>query len=394
MSKRYLLKAVALGAALSLTYCGTEDSVNSAKDETLGDLPTTEISSASEELLPVDLSSSDMSQDTGLAVSSSSIDSSSGEAAFSSSTDLAPASSASLSSSSGDVPVGAVAVSSSAVSSSSVAPSSSSIATSSSSVAPSSSSVAITAFLAGDNYYADGPLATTREESTGPAKLGWLVSPKDLTSDPNKKHPVVIFGPGGGGKPSDIVMILTRLASQGFVVYSEPSTWEGNEMFAAIDWLEKLNNDPNSRYYKKLMLDKIGTAGHSLGGISAEKTAVQDPRVFTAILCNSGAFGHDGMTTTSKPIGIIYGLEGMEKDNAVGDYKNALNKNPRWLGGMVGGGHGSGPWDGAGAVIAWMRWLIGGETHIRDMFIGSNPSNFNYAKGWVIESAGWENFKQ
>jgi hypothetical protein len=247
----------------------------------------------------------------------------------------------------------------------------------------------VTVFLAGDNVNADGPLQTTVEENLGFSGGGHiLVRPKDLTNEPNTKHPVVIWGPGGGTPPGDYLMLLTRMASQGFIVVGIRESSGGSElMSAAIDWLEKQNSDSNSPMYDKLILNRVGVFGHSMGGLSSEATALVDARVTTALLDNSGSFDH-----MKVPTGIIYGEDGMERPNAEGDYNNPGNKGPCWLGMMAGGGHGSGPWDGAGANVAWMRWHIGGENFRKDAFMGQG-GDYNNTGIWTTQFKNWEDWK-
>lgn len=112
----------------------------------------------------------------------------------------------------------------------------------------------------------------------------------------------------------------------------------------------------------------------------------------TALLNNSGAFDHAQLVNMKVPTGIIYGEDGMERPNAEGDYNNAANRGPLWLGMMAKGGHGSGPWDGAGANIAWMRWHIGGELSRKNDFMGQG-GEYNNKGVWTTKFKNWENWK-
>ncbi|MCB9018218.1 MAG: hypothetical protein WCU80_09985 [Paludibacteraceae bacterium] len=264
----------------------------------------------------------------------------------------------------------------------------------------------VTPFLAGTDETKDGPLKTTLDENVaGGANL--LCYPSQLSDDPYKKHPVVIWGPGGGTAPGAYMGVINRMASQGFVVFAtKESPGEGTEMMAAIDWLEQQNNNPNSKFYNKLLLERVGVFGHSMGGLSSEQALIKDKRVVTAVLNNSGAFNHAELTKTTKPAMIVYGEVGMEKPNAQGDYYNTGNKGPLCLVEMTGGkdtgeggwGHGSGPWGGMAASVAWMRWHIGGESFRKKEFIEPNGK---YVNGpivgeqgyWKGEWKNWENWE-
>jgi hypothetical protein len=79
---------------------------------------------------------------------------------------------------------------------------------------------------------ADGPFATTVTQSTGSSRSGWVVRPTNLGAN-GLKHPIFIWGPGAGTGPAEYEFHLRRLASHGFVVYSETSSNSGSEMTAA-----------------------------------------------------------------------------------------------------------------------------------------------------------------
>ncbi len=251
----------------------------------------------------------------------------------------------------------------------------------------------VTVFLAGDDPNSNGPLQTTVEDLDFGGGGHILVRPTDITSEPNTKHPVVIWGPGGGTPPRDYLMLLNRMASQGFVIVGiRESTGDSVLMSAAIDWLEEQDADSNSPMYDRLILDRVGVFGHSMGGLSSEATALADSRVTTALLNNSGAFSHDALVNVTIPTGIIYGETGQERPNAEGDYNNPGNQGPCWLSMMAGGGHGSGPWDGAGANVAWMRWHIGGENSRKDAFLGDG-GEYNDTGIWSTDFKNWDDWK-
>jgi hypothetical protein len=251
----------------------------------------------------------------------------------------------------------------------------------------------VTVLLAGDDVDTNGPLDTTVEDLSFSGGGHILVRPTNITSEPNTKHPVAIWGPGGGTPPRDYLQLLTRMASQGFVIVGiRESTGDSVLMSAAIDWLEEQDADSNSPMYDRLILDRVGVFGHSMGGLSSEATILVDDRVTTALLDNSGSFSHDALVTVTLPVGIIYGEDGQERPNAEGDFNNSGNQGPCWLGMMAGGGHGSGPWDGAGANVAWMRWHIGGENFRKDAFIG-NGGDYNDTGVWKTEFKNWDDWK-
>ncbi len=237
-------------------------------------------------------------------------------------------------------------------------------------------------------------------ENVGPDGGGILAYPKPMSTDPNKKHAVVIWGPGGGEKPGRYMGIISRLASHGFVVFAlSESPGNASKAIAAIDWLEEKNNLDYGVLSGKLDMNNVGCSGHSMGGLESEQTLIKDKRVRTAMLNNSGDLDHIAMTqvATDKTIGIVYGEGGMERPNAEADYNNAGVRAPACLIKMSGGqgsecqqgecgwGHGSGPWGGMAATVAWMRWHLGAEDFRKADFVGTNG---RYIDGEIVGQQG------
>ena len=272
--KSKLLKTMVLASSLAFFNCG-DDAATSAISNYSG-----LSSSSAEEIQPGDDSSSstsdvqggELNQQGGTEISSaaesssvtaqnpeSSADvaaSSSSVAAPSSSADVAPASSSSEakveSSSSEKVP---------AVSSSS----SEKKVESSSSEAPKPSGI----FLADGKEEEKDQMEVNYIEHTGFDGGGILAYPKRLSSD--KKHAVVVWGPGGSTEPGAYGGMIHRLASHGFVVIAlRESPGNASQGKPALDWLEKKNNDPNDPLYQKIDMTKVGCSGHSMGGLQSE----------------------------------------------------------------------------------------------------------------------------
>lgn len=225
-------------------------------------------------------------------------------------------------------------------------------------------------------------------EKVGADGGGILAYPKDMSTDPNVKHAVVIWGPGGGTEPGAYMGMIKRLASHGFVVLAlSSSPGDASKAIAAINWLEEKNNLDYGVLSGKLDMNKVGCSGHSMGGLESEQALIKDKRVIAAMLNNSGDLGHTAMSYVSpeKHIGIVYGEKGMERPNAEADYNNNAVKAPACLIQMTGGpmnseggwGHGSGAWDGVPATVAWMRWHLGGETERKADFVGTSGKYIN-----------------
>ena len=227
---------------------------------------------------------------------------------------------------------------------------------------------------------------------------GVLCYPKRLSND--QKHGVILWGPGGGSNPNDYEGIIRRLASHGFVVVATSESPDGtNRGIPALNWLEKKNTTQGDPLYGKLDMTKVGASGHSMGGLQSEKMLINDKRVVTAVLNNSGAFNHAELANVpqGKTAAIVYGEGGMERPNAEGDYNNNNVRIPACLLKMTGGqgnecqngecgwGHGSGPWGGMAATVAWMRWHLGGEDWRKDDFVGTSGK---YINGAIVGAQG------
>ena len=231
-------------------------------------------------------------------------------------------------------------------------------------------------------------LAVDYIQHTGPDGAGILCYPKQLSSD--KKHGVIVWGPGGGTEPGAYEGMIRRLASHGFVVIAVSSSpGDASKAIAALNWLEKKNKGGDSPLAGKLDMNTVGCSGHSMGGLESEQAIIKDTRVKTAILNNSGDLGHSAMgyVPSGKPIAIVYGNNGMERPNAEADYGNNAVKAPACLIMMDGAdhGHGSGPWDGMAATVAWFRWHLGGESFRKADFVGSSGK---YIDGPIIGKQG------
>ena len=380
--KSKLLKTMVLASSLAFFNCG-EDAVTSAISNYGGAFS----SSSAEEIQPGDASSSSVAE-SQQGQGSAEVSSSSTEVVpvlgSSSSVASNPASSADIAASSSDAaPASSADVAPASSSSEAAKPASSSSekkvessssekkVESSSSEAPKQSGI----FLAEGTEEEKDQLKVKYIEHTGFDGGGILAYPEQLSSD--KKHAVVVWGPGGGTEPGAYGGMIHRLASHGFVVIAlRESPGNASQGKPALDWLEKKNKDPNDPLYNKLDMTKVGCSGHSMGGLESEQMVIQDSRVITAMLNNSGDLGHSAMAQvpTNKTIGIVYGNNGMERPNAEADYNNGGVKAPACLIMMEGAdwGHGSGPWGGMAATVAWMRWHLGGEDFRKADFVGSS----------------------
>ena len=90
----------------------------------------------------------------------------------------------------------------------------------------------------------NGPFQVTIDKNVGPNNKGWIFRPSNLGSLDVKAHPIFLYGPGGGSHPSYYESSMIKVASHGFVIYSEESTASGDEMKRALDWIIQQNSNP------------------------------------------------------------------------------------------------------------------------------------------------------
>jgi len=250
---------------------------------------------------------------------------------------------------------------------------------------------------------ADGTLATHT-----------IFRPKDLSVFGRRaKLPIVAWGNGAcANSPWEHVNFLSEVASHGFLVVAigpmpaegqrggPGGTTKSSEMIDAINWAIAQNSDRTSQYYHKLDITKIAVSGMSCGGLQTLEVA-PDPRVTTAMICNSGILGNPGSGMGGMPnltkdhlaklhAPIIYILGG-EKDiaynNGMDDF-HRINHLPAFAANLnVGhGGTYNRPHGGEFAVVAtaWLQWQLKGDKEAAKMFTGE-PCELANREGWKVE---------
>jgi hypothetical protein len=225
------------------------------------------------------------------------------------------------------------------------------------------------------------------------------------------KLPIIVWGNGAcANSPGGHVNFLSEVASYGFLVVAiGPMPKEGengggktsaSQLIDAVNWAVARNSDETSPYYRKIDVDKIAVSGMSCGGLQALEVAT-DPRVTTAVICNSGIFiepvtGFPGKPNVAKdqlgklhcPILYIMGGESdIAYGNGMDDFKRidhvpafAANLNVGH-GGTYGQPHGG---DFAKVATAWFQWQLKGDKAAAKMFTGE-PCGVAQMPGWVVE---------
>jgi len=241
-----------------------------------------------------------------------------------------------------------------------------------------------------------------------------IFRPSDLSAFGRKKKlPIIAWGNGAcANSPWEHVNFLSEVASHGFLVIAiGPMPAEGQRggaggptksslLLDAINWAMAQNGAKSSPYYGKLDPTKIAVAGMSCGGLQALEVA-PDPRVTTAVICNSGILGNPGAGIGGMPkltkehleklrAPVIYILGG-EKDiaykNGMDDFRR-INHLPVFAANLnVGhGGTYSRPHGGdfAKVATAWFQWQLKGDPQAAAVFKGE-PCGVAKMEGWKVE---------
>ena len=243
-----------------------------------------------------------------------------------------------------------------------------------------------------------------------------IFRPKDLSAFGNKaKLPIIAWGNGAcANSPWEHINFLSEVASHGFLVIAiGPMPKEGergggrstsSQLIDAIDWAIAQNSNKESVLFGKIDVSKISVSGMSCGGLQTLETA-PDPRITTAVVCNSGIIGGGGgmpgMPGLTKDhlaklhtptLYLLGGESDIAYKNGMDDYER-INHVPVFManmdvghGGTYGQPHGG---EFAKVATAWYKWQLKGDKKAREMFYG-NPCGLSKSEVWTVEKKNLE----
>lgn len=227
-----------------------------------------------------------------------------------------------------------------------------------------------------------------------------LFRPDDLEPfGESHKLPIIAWGNGAcANSPWEHVNFLSEVASHGFLVVAiGPMPQEGergmgrstsSQLLDAIDWAISQNKDQRSPLYNKIDTSKIAVSGMSCGGLQTLEFA-PDPRITTALVCNSGIIGDGGgmpgmpgltkehlAKLHSPTLYLLGGETDIAYKNGMDDYRR-INHVPVFVanmdvghGGTYGQPHGG---EFARVATAWVKWQLKGDGEAGKMFTGDTP---------------------
>lgn len=236
-----------------------------------------------------------------------------------------------------------------------------------------------------------------------------IFRPKDLSIF-SQQHPLPIIAWGNGAcanSPWEHVNFLSEVASHGFMVIAigvmpqegrrDYGKSTASQLIDAIDWAIAQNDNKASQYYNKIDITKISVSGMSCGGLQTLEVA-PDPRITTAVICNSGILSNPGSGMPGMPglikdqleklhsptLYILGGESDIAYNNGMDDFQRidhvpvfAANLNVGH-GGTYARPHGG---DFAKVATAWFKWHLKDDNEAGNMFMGQ-PCGVEQMAGW------------
>jgi hypothetical protein len=247
---------------------------------------------------------------------------------------------------------------------------------------------------------ARGPFATTQENEVGPQAGAipdggtqprfTLFRPTDMAQG-GLCHPVITWGNGTGATPSMYKVLLSQLASHGFVVIGSNSTnvAQGNPapMLVGVTWVLEQNNDPTSVLYHRIDPTHVGATGHSQGAMATTQASA-DSRITTSVPIE----GASAQRNLHGPAMFFCGgQDTLVGCNGAQSALAAVTTLPAMFAEYLSVDHGSWmsftgtkPSTVEATVTAWMRVHLMGDPDLRSWFYG--PScKLCTDSGWVID---------
>lgn len=232
-----------------------------------------------------------------------------------------------------------------------------------------------------EDYSALGPYDTTSQANTGPDGTYTVVRPEALGED-GFLHAPITFGPGTGMQVSQMMGLLERFASHGFVVIGRQL--EGGpgdpvtrmRMTAGLDWIIEQNSTSGSVFEGMIDVDHAVAMGYSVGGTGAVEIGGHE-----AIATVVSIHGHGAEGDLHAPLLLIGGT-----DDVMGDGLSWLaptyeaSQVQTFFGTVIGADHGyiQGTVGGVPggvetpAMIAWMRYWIYNDQEAKAYFEGDD----------------------
>lgn len=208
--------------------------------------------------------------------------------------------------------------------------------------------------------------------------------------DDNCKHPIVAWGNGTGvADGTTYAFYQQHAASWGIVVVAshEDNCGSGEWHKAGFDYMLAENDNPMSMFYQKLS-GRLGTSGHSQGGMGANAGASY-PNV-EAIVNVQGAFGAAPAgkaflcltgTEDINPAGCKSSVDGTSSPAFLANFTGATHTGTATLLGFISGEAGTKQY--MRFYSAWFRCFLADDENACAMFMGGASCPVCSDPGWA-----------
>lgn len=161
-------------------------------------------------------------------------------------------------------------------------------------------------------FTATGPFATTTITGAD-CTFFW---PNPAAVGASTPLPVILWGNGTHQYVATYQPLLTHLASYGFIVAAANTTdsGDGSQMLDCLTYLANENTQPDSPFFERVKIDRVGASGHSQGGagtlmagrdIRVAATAPIQPYILP--ISNGGAFSNGSIVQQQGPMLLLSG---------------------------------------------------------------------------------------
>lgn len=99
---------------------------------------------------------------------------------------------------------------------------------------------------------------------------------------------------------------VTATAQQQMDYWNQQLDVWATDMRAALDQLDRLNNDPHDALHHRLDTQHVGAWGHSFGGAAALRLCGLDPRIVAAVNLDGWTFAGLDQRTAAQQVMIVY----------------------------------------------------------------------------------------
>lgn len=213
--------------------------------------------------------------------------------------------------------------------------------------------------------------------------------PEELPSS-EKKYPVIVVSNGTGVKASRTRAMFEHFASWGFVVIGneEQYSWNGFASDMSLQYLLKCSEDAGSVFYRKIDAERIGSLGHSQGGVGAINavTAARHAGLYKTVVSESpthpelaAALEWDyDLSAVNIPIFLVAGTEGdFEMKTVIPAEKMpemyGKLRAPKAMARKKDCEHGNMLYSADGYVTAWFMWQLQDDAAAALAFTGEDP---------------------